>query len=227
MAKAKAGLAVTKITQKAVELLGPVGYSKKLLVEKWMRDAKINDIYEGTQQINQTAFTGLLAERSLSSPRPSTPSASTTDSAPSPEVGPQGTRSGQGRFPRKQAEWPCRKKPFGSGGLDWPGGVGALYALGFPDRLTRIPNRRNNRPSRGGDDMARNGRNGSRSPPSRTPTSSTPASTRTRPVKEEQDKIFNKVWIIACHESEVPNSSTTAPSTTPPARRSSSCAART
>ena len=53
MAKAKAGLAVTRITQKAVELLGPAGYSQKLLVEKWMRDAKINDIYEGTQQINQ------------------------------------------------------------------------------------------------------------------------------------------------------------------------------
>jgi len=53
MAKAKAGLAVTKITQKAVEILGPPGYSRKLLVEKWMRDAKINDIYEGTQQINQ------------------------------------------------------------------------------------------------------------------------------------------------------------------------------
>jgi len=53
MAKAKAGLAVTQITQKAVEILGPPGYSRKLLVEKWMRDAKINDIYEGTQQINQ------------------------------------------------------------------------------------------------------------------------------------------------------------------------------
>jgi acyl-CoA dehydrogenase len=53
MAKAKAGLAVTQITQKTVELLGPIGYSNKLLVEKWMRDAKINDIYEGTQQINQ------------------------------------------------------------------------------------------------------------------------------------------------------------------------------
>jgi acyl-CoA dehydrogenase len=53
MAKAKAGLAVTRITQRAVEILGPVGYSRKLLVEKWMRDAKINDIYEGTQQINQ------------------------------------------------------------------------------------------------------------------------------------------------------------------------------
>jgi acyl-CoA dehydrogenase len=52
-AKAKAGLAVTKITQKAVEILGPPGWTKKSLVEKWMRDAKINDIYEGTQQINQ------------------------------------------------------------------------------------------------------------------------------------------------------------------------------
>ncbi|MGH0031362.1 MAG: acyl-CoA dehydrogenase family protein [Myxococcota bacterium] len=64
MAKAKAGLAVTKITQKAVELLGPAGYSKKLLVEKWMRDAKINDIYEGTQQINQL----IVARRILDYP---------------------------------------------------------------------------------------------------------------------------------------------------------------
>jgi acyl-CoA dehydrogenase len=51
MAKAKAGLAVTQITQKCVELLGPLGYSRKLLLEKWMRDAKINDIFEGTGQI--------------------------------------------------------------------------------------------------------------------------------------------------------------------------------
>ena len=64
MAKAKAGLAVTTVTQKAVELLGPVGYSKKLLVEKWMRDAKINDIYEGTQQINQL----IVARRILDYP---------------------------------------------------------------------------------------------------------------------------------------------------------------
>jgi len=64
MAKAKAGLAVTQITQKAVEILGPVGYSKKLLLEKWMRDAKINDIYEGTQQINQL----IIARRILDYP---------------------------------------------------------------------------------------------------------------------------------------------------------------
>ena len=52
MAKAKAGSMVTQVTQKAVELLGPLGYSRKTLLEKWMRDAKISDIYEGTQQIN-------------------------------------------------------------------------------------------------------------------------------------------------------------------------------
>ena len=52
MAKAKAGLAVTRITQKAIELMGPLGYSRKYLLEKWMRDAKINDIFEGTGQIN-------------------------------------------------------------------------------------------------------------------------------------------------------------------------------
>ncbi|CAN5676062.1 acyl-CoA dehydrogenase family protein [soil metagenome] len=52
MCKVKAGKAVTWVTQKAVELLGPLGYSTELLVEKWLRDAKINDIYEGTGQIN-------------------------------------------------------------------------------------------------------------------------------------------------------------------------------
>jgi acyl-CoA dehydrogenase len=52
MSKARAGAAVTWITQKSVELLGPLGYSRDTLAEKWMRDAKINDIYEGTKQIN-------------------------------------------------------------------------------------------------------------------------------------------------------------------------------
>jgi len=66
MAKAKAGLAVTEITQKAVELLGPPAYSCKLLVEKWLRDAKINDIYEGTQQINQLIVARRILEYSSS-----------------------------------------------------------------------------------------------------------------------------------------------------------------
>jgi len=52
MCKARAGETVTWVTQKAVELLGPMGYTREWLTEKWMRDAKINDIYEGTKQIN-------------------------------------------------------------------------------------------------------------------------------------------------------------------------------
>jgi acyl-CoA dehydrogenase len=51
--KVKAGDVVTKVTQKAIELMGPLGYSRKLLLEKWMRDAKINDLFEGTGQINR------------------------------------------------------------------------------------------------------------------------------------------------------------------------------
>lgn len=53
MSKVKAGDMVTKVTQKAVELMGPLGYSRDFLLEKWFRDAKITDIYEGTGQINR------------------------------------------------------------------------------------------------------------------------------------------------------------------------------
>lgn len=53
MGKVRAGDVVVRITQKAVEILGPLGYSREHLIEKWFRDAKINDLYEGTGQINR------------------------------------------------------------------------------------------------------------------------------------------------------------------------------
>ena len=53
MSKVRAGDVTTKVTQKAVEILGPLGYSRELLLEKWFRDAKITEIYEGTGQINR------------------------------------------------------------------------------------------------------------------------------------------------------------------------------
>ncbi len=53
MAKAKAGRAATDITLRCVELAGSAGYSERSLLEKWARDAKILDIFEGTQQIQQ------------------------------------------------------------------------------------------------------------------------------------------------------------------------------
>jgi acyl-CoA dehydrogenase len=53
MSKVRAGDVVTRITQKAVEIMGPLGYTRDTLLEKWFRDAKITDIYEGTGQINR------------------------------------------------------------------------------------------------------------------------------------------------------------------------------
>jgi len=49
--KAKAGRASTLVTQKCVAMLGPLGYSREWLLEKFMRDVKITDIFEGTGQI--------------------------------------------------------------------------------------------------------------------------------------------------------------------------------
>ena len=51
MAKAKAGRAATEIALRCVELCGAAGYGESELLEKWARDAKILDLFEGTQQI--------------------------------------------------------------------------------------------------------------------------------------------------------------------------------
>jgi acyl-CoA dehydrogenase len=53
MAKAKAGRVGSEITLSCVELASSVGYSETELLEKWARDSKILDIFEGTQQIQQ------------------------------------------------------------------------------------------------------------------------------------------------------------------------------
>lgn len=53
MSKAKAGRMGSEVTLKAVELAGTIGYSQRTLLEKWGRDSKILDIFEGTQQIQQ------------------------------------------------------------------------------------------------------------------------------------------------------------------------------
>ncbi|MDB5987234.1 MAG: acyl-CoA dehydrogenase [Nevskia sp.] len=51
MAKAKAGRTCVDVALKCVELCGSLGYGEGQLLEKWARDAKILDIFEGTQQI--------------------------------------------------------------------------------------------------------------------------------------------------------------------------------
>ena len=59
--KAKAGRSGTDICLRAVQLAGTFGYSEHSLLEKWSRDVKILDIFEGTQQIQQL----VVARRTL------------------------------------------------------------------------------------------------------------------------------------------------------------------
>ena len=61
IAKAKAGRICNEITLKCVELAASVGYNEDELLEKWARDSKILDIFEGTQQIQQL----IIARREL------------------------------------------------------------------------------------------------------------------------------------------------------------------
>ncbi|HTQ47159.1 MAG TPA: acyl-CoA dehydrogenase family protein [Polyangiaceae bacterium] len=51
MAKAKAARVANEITLRCVDLVGVRGYDESELLEKWARDSKILDIFEGTQQI--------------------------------------------------------------------------------------------------------------------------------------------------------------------------------
>jgi len=53
IAKAKAGGAVREITQGCIEILGPMAVSREHLLEKWFRDVRITDIYEGTGEIQR------------------------------------------------------------------------------------------------------------------------------------------------------------------------------
>lgn len=49
-----------RITAEAVELMGQHGYSRNSVAEKLMRDAKVMQIYEGTNQVQRIVISGLL-----------------------------------------------------------------------------------------------------------------------------------------------------------------------
>ena len=64
MAKCFAGDAAMKVATDAVQVFGGVGYTREFPVERFMRDAKIMQIYEGTNQIQR-----LVIARELLGPR--------------------------------------------------------------------------------------------------------------------------------------------------------------
>lgn len=65
ISKAKAGRVANHLTLRCVELCGALGYGEDELLEKWARDSKILDIFEGTQQIQMLVVARrLLGKRS-------------------------------------------------------------------------------------------------------------------------------------------------------------------
>ena len=66
MSKLKAGRVAVWVTERAIQILGGYGYTREYPVERWHRDAKIFDIFEGTEQIQQLvisrAISGLRIE---------------------------------------------------------------------------------------------------------------------------------------------------------------------
>jgi len=56
MAKLFASEAAMWITHQAVQIHGGIGYSKELPVERYFRDAKITEIYEGTSEIQRVVI---------------------------------------------------------------------------------------------------------------------------------------------------------------------------
>ena len=65
MAKLFAGDVAMKVTTDAVQIFGGYGYMRDYPVEKYMRDAKITQIYEGTAQIQRNVIAANMIKESL------------------------------------------------------------------------------------------------------------------------------------------------------------------
>ena len=61
MAKLKAGRVAVHSTERAIQILGGYGYTREYPVERWHRDAKIFDIFEGTEQIQQLVISRAIS----------------------------------------------------------------------------------------------------------------------------------------------------------------------
>jgi butyryl-CoA dehydrogenase len=65
MAKLYASDVAMKVTVDAVQIFGGYGYMRDYPIEKFMRDAKITQIYEGTNQIQRNIIAGHLIKESM------------------------------------------------------------------------------------------------------------------------------------------------------------------
>ena len=65
MAKLFASDVAMKVTVDAIQIFGGYGYMRDYPIEKYMRDAKITQIYEGTNQIQRNVIAANLIKESL------------------------------------------------------------------------------------------------------------------------------------------------------------------
>ena len=65
MAKMFASDVAMKVTVDAIQVFGGYGYMRDYPIEKYMRDAKITQIYEGTNQIQRNVIAANLLKESL------------------------------------------------------------------------------------------------------------------------------------------------------------------
>ncbi|GAA0507544.1 acyl-CoA dehydrogenase family protein [Saccharopolyspora thermophila] len=65
MSKLKAGRVATWVTERAIQILGGNGYTREFPVERMHRDAKIYDIFEGTEQIQQLVVARAISGRHI------------------------------------------------------------------------------------------------------------------------------------------------------------------
>jgi alkylation response protein AidB-like acyl-CoA dehydrogenase len=63
MAKLFAPDTAMGVTVDCVQLLGGIGYTKDMPAERFMRDAKITQIYEGTNQVQRLVMARQLLSR--------------------------------------------------------------------------------------------------------------------------------------------------------------------
>jgi len=66
MSKLKAGEVAVWVTERAIQILGGNGYTREFPVERWHRDAKIYDIFEGTAEIQQLVIARAISGMHLS-----------------------------------------------------------------------------------------------------------------------------------------------------------------
>ena len=109
MCKLVAGDTAMRVTTDAVQVLGGYGYIDEFPVERMMRDAKITQLYEGTQQIQRLVIARALTARADQRPAdrrdqrggcPPVRIVVLVEAGPGPGVGRRAPRPGRWRLDR-------------------------------------------------------------------------------------------------------------------------------